>query len=78
MARPEVTGKDAGPQQVGSQQFAFSIEEFCKHHGVSRGTYYNLRKAGLAPAEMKVFSRRLISAESAAEWRRQRETDTAA
>jgi hypothetical protein len=57
---------------------ALSITEFCRRHGISRATYYNLRTAGLAPVEMKVFGRRLISAESAAEWRRQRETDSTA
>jgi hypothetical protein len=70
MTRPKVTGRDTGPQ------LAFSIEEFCKNHGVSRGTYYNLRKAGLAPTEMRVFSRHLISTEAAAEWRRKREIDS--
>jgi hypothetical protein len=71
MAHPEgIDGRDAGPQL-----FAYSIEEFCKTHGVSRGTYYNLRKAGLAPTEMRVFSRRMISVEAAARWRAERETD---
>jgi predicted DNA-binding transcriptional regulator AlpA len=53
---------------------AFSIDEFCKLHGISRATYYNLKKEGKAPREMAVNARRLISDESAAAWRHQMET----
>lgn len=52
---------------------AFSIDEFCAAHGISRATYYNLKKVGKAPTEMKVLARKIISEESAAEWRRQME-----
>jgi hypothetical protein len=49
---------------------AFSIPDFCEEHGICRATLYNLLRAGLGPATMKVGTRTLISAESAAEWRR--------
>jgi hypothetical protein len=52
---------------------AFSIDEFCAAHGISRATYYNLKKVGKAPREMGVMSRRIISEEAAAEWRRRME-----
>jgi predicted DNA-binding transcriptional regulator AlpA len=52
---------------------AFSIDEFCKLHGISRATYYNLKKEGKGPREMAVNARKLISDESAADWRRQME-----
>ena len=55
---------------------AKNIETFCKDHGISRATYYNLKRAGKAPVEMAVGSRRLISDEAAERWRRERETDT--
>jgi hypothetical protein len=64
---PGVTGKKA-----------FSITEFCQLHGISRATYYNLKKLGKAPKEMEVLGRKLISDESGAAWRRQMETETAA
>ena len=52
---------------------AFSIQGFCRSHGISRAHYYNLRKIGAAPAVMQVGRRTLISAEAAAEWRRRME-----
>lgn len=48
---------------------AFTIQEFCERHRISKSFYYELRKKGLAPAEMKVGRKRLISKESAIEWR---------
>lgn len=50
-----------------------TIEEFCKSHRISRGTFYNLQKAGIAPRVMRVGKRVMISAEAAADWRRARE-----
>jgi len=56
---------------------AFSIAEFCARNGaISRAHYYNLKKLGLAPREMAVGSRVLITAEAAAAWRRDREAAT--
>ncbi len=52
---------------------AYSINEFCALHGISRSTYYNMRKVGKAPREMTVMGRRLVSEEAGAEWRRQME-----
>lgn len=57
---------------------AYSIEQFCKRHGLSRATFYNLAKVGRAPRTMKVGSRTLVSVEAAAEWRRKMEAETAA
>ena len=56
---------------------AYTIEEFCKSHRISRGTFYNLLKAGHGPSIMKVGSRTLVSAEAAADWRRKVEATTA-
>lgn len=52
---------------------AYSIDEFCRAHGISRAFYYKLKSVGKAPVEMAVGTRRLISDESGAAWRRQRE-----
>jgi len=52
---------------------AYSINEFCALHGISRATYYNLKKVGKGPREMEVMGRRLISDEAGAQWRRQME-----
>jgi hypothetical protein len=62
----------APPNVIGKK--AHSIDEFCETHGpISRAFYYKLRAAGQGPVEMHVGARRLISAESAAAWRKQRE-----
>lgn len=56
---------------------AFSIPEFCKLHGISVATFYNLTKDGKAPRVMCVGARRLISEEAAADWRRTMEANAA-
>jgi hypothetical protein len=48
---------------------AYSIEEFCRRHGISRGTYYNMKEAGLGPREKRAMGRVLITREAAQEWR---------
>jgi predicted DNA-binding transcriptional regulator AlpA len=55
---------------------ATSIVEFTKSHGISRATFYNLKKRGLAPKTLLVGRRRLVSAEAAAAWRRAMEDPT--
>ena len=52
---------------------ASSINQFCRDHAISRSTFYNLLKRGVGPAVMKVGKRTLVSAESAAAWRRRME-----
>ena len=49
---------------------AYSIGEFCETHGICRGTLYNLWKSGGGPRFMHVGRRRLITDDSAADWRR--------
>jgi predicted DNA-binding transcriptional regulator AlpA len=56
-------------------RLALSISEFCKAHGISEAFFYKLKKQGEGPREMKVGTRTLITLESAAEWRREREAD---
>jgi hypothetical protein len=51
-------------------RLALSIPEFCQAHGF----FYKLKKQGEGPRKMKVGARTLISFETAAEWRRARET----
>ena len=54
-------------------KLAFSIPQFCAAHGISRPFYYSLKAQGIAPREMRMGTRVLISQEAAAEWRRERE-----
>jgi hypothetical protein len=52
---------------------AYTINEFAEAHGISPSMFFKLQKQGLAPATMWVGTRRLISVESAARWRAERE-----
>lgn len=59
------------------QKHAFSVNQFCAAHGISRALYYVLLKDGRAPRVMKVGRRALITNEAAAEWRQRMEHATA-
>jgi hypothetical protein len=53
---------------------AMSIRQFCAlHGGISEDLFYKMQREGWGPATMKVGSRTLVSAESAARWRAERE-----
>jgi hypothetical protein len=56
---------------------AYSVDEFCRRNRICRATFYNLIRAGRGPRLMKVGARTLITVESAADWRRRMESDTA-
>lgn len=49
---------------------AFSVEEFCAAHTITKPFFYKLLKAGQGPRIMKCGTRTLISIEAAADWRR--------
>jgi hypothetical protein len=70
MARPEITGRKTGPIELRDRD-AFSVEEFCRRHGISVQVFYK-RKTEM-PATFRVGTRVLISKESAARWRTARE-----
>ena len=52
---------------------AFSIDQFCKLHGISRAKFYVMRDEGDGPTLMYVGTRVLISCEAAEQWRRRME-----
>jgi hypothetical protein len=60
------------------QRLALSILEFCDAHGISEAFYFKLRKQRKGPREMRLGKRTLVTFESAAEWRRERELASAA
>jgi predicted DNA-binding transcriptional regulator AlpA len=53
---------------------AYSFQEFCRLHSISRALLYKLIKAGRGPKILKIGTRSLITAEAAAEWRREMES----
>jgi hypothetical protein len=69
MARPEVTGRKL--PAAADEADAFSVAEFCKRHRISPQLFYKF-KADM-PGTFRVGTRVLISRESAARWRAQRE-----
>jgi hypothetical protein len=72
MARPEVTGRKITLGGVDDVD-AFSIEEFCRRHGISPQLFYKLKPQGLMPPTFRLGTRVLISREAAARWRAERE-----
>jgi predicted DNA-binding transcriptional regulator AlpA len=52
---------------------AYSVDEFCEAHRISRATFYNLRSQKMGPRIMKVGRRTLISEEAARKWRNEME-----
>jgi hypothetical protein len=48
---------------------AYTINEFCDAHRISRGKLYQLWATGLSPRFMNVGKKRLITDEAAADWR---------
>jgi transposase-like protein len=63
---------------AGGEGDAYTVDELCARHRISRGLLYALWREGKGPAFMKLGHRRLVSAESAARWRQQIEAETAA
>lgn len=59
-----------------TEPLAFSIREFCRKHGISVPTYYEMKRQGLGPVEMRFGRVIRISAEAAAAWRHARENPT--
>jgi predicted DNA-binding transcriptional regulator AlpA len=57
---------------------AFTIDEFCRAHGISRALFYKLRKQGRAPRIMQIGSKPLVSIEAAQDWRKAMEQASAA
>ena len=56
---------------------AFTIAEFCDAHRISRSKLYQLFDAGNGPRVMRIGTKVLITADAAADWRREREAEAA-
>ena len=69
MVRAEITGRKIGA--IEGDRDAFSVDEFCRRHGISVQLFYKCRAQ--MPATFRVGTRVLISKEAAARWRAARE-----
>lgn len=58
----------ATPCSFSVEKRALSIAEFCQAYGISRASFYNLKKSGNAPAILHVGRRSLISITAAETW----------
>ncbi len=55
-----------------------TVDEFCRRHGVSKTTYYEMQKQGIGPREMRFGRIVRISPAAEADWIRATENPTAA
>jgi hypothetical protein len=65
-ARHTVDSQDAG-------RAAYTVNEFCDAHRISRSKLYELWSAGIGPRFIQVGTKKIITNEAAADWRRQGE-----
>jgi hypothetical protein len=65
-------------EPLADQRAAFTIDEFCVSHRISRRKFYDLQEQGIGPRLMRIGSKVLISVEAAAMWRAEREAKSAA
>jgi hypothetical protein len=73
MPRPEVAAR---PPLVGEP--SLTIAEFCERERISRSKYYELRKIGKGPTELRIAGVVRITPRSHAAWRRKHEKATSA
>ena len=58
---------------------SYTIAQFCRAEQIDRDTYYEMKKEGRGPREMRPAERApRISAEARRDWQRARETEAAA
>jgi predicted DNA-binding transcriptional regulator AlpA len=58
-----------GADEVTFDQKAYSVEQFCRQHDISRAFFYLMLARNTGPRTMKVGRRTLISESAAQEWR---------
>jgi len=74
----DITARKPGNSNATLEPDAYSVDEFCARHRISRTLFYKMKSEGLMPATFKLGTRVLISREAAAAWRRAREAAASA
>ena len=69
-ARHTVCSQDAN-------RAAYTVNEFCDAHRISRSKLYELWSAGVGPRFIRVGTKKIITNEAAADWRREGEANPA-
>jgi hypothetical protein len=52
---------------------AYTVSEFCDAHRISRSKLYELWAAGVGPRFVRIGTKKIITIEAAADWRREGE-----
>jgi hypothetical protein len=73
LTQPSVAMAALAVSATAAEPLAYTIKNFCRAHNISIPTYYDLKKQGLGPAEMRMGGVIRISREAAAAWRQARE-----
>ena len=58
-------------------KLSLTVDEFCKAHGISRATFYELIKAGKGPATFKLGRLTRVSLDAERAWRESLEAQRA-
>jgi hypothetical protein len=56
---------------------AHTIPSFCENNAISESLYFSLKRQNKQPREIEVNGRVIITPEAEADWRREREAETA-
>jgi hypothetical protein len=59
---------------MNTMNYTYSVKDFCRSHGISRGLFYKLLRDGCGPRFIKAGRRTLITKRAAIDWRRRMET----
>ena len=64
-----MAGRETAGRKVFVGEPSKTIREFCEHERLSKSKYYDLRKRGLGPAEIRVGSVIRITPQAHVAWR---------
>src|SRR5262249_48579446 len=70
-----IISDDAKALPTVEPQVCFSIKSFCIAHHLSREMFHKMQRMGIGPQVMRIGRRVLVSSESAARWRAEREQE---
>jgi hypothetical protein len=73
MSFQEISPVDQIDGSRGAGRAAYTVSEFCTAHRISRSKLYQLWTAGAGPRFIQIGTKRIISTEAAADWRREGE-----
>jgi hypothetical protein len=60
-------------EQGHAPRLGYSIDEWCAGYGISRGTFYNMKKARTGPRTIQIGTRQIVTVEADQEFRRRRD-----